>query len=107
MLIFREERGCYSSSLKTKIPCMFKVLCPFDNVLMKHEKSLLHELFVFPPLGYSNVVLYVSYSYFAISEGDKTDDMKKREETLLSQLMMLVKQRDQLVQIEDTQIQQR
>ena len=46
-------------------------------------------------------------SYSTISEGDKTDDMKKREETLLSQLMMLVKQRDQLVQIEDTQIQQR
>eukprot|EP00794_Sanderia_malayensis_P015799 gene15799-17392_t len=43
----------------------------------------------------------------SLEEGDKTDDVKEKEEMLLSQLMMLVKQRDQLVQIEDTQVQQR
>ena len=40
-------------------------------------------------------------------EGQKTDEEKQKEELLLSELMMLVKQRDQLVQIEDTQVQQR
>ena len=46
-------------------------------------------------------------SIFLKLEGDKTDDQKNREEMLLAQLMTLVKQRDQLVQIEDTQVQQR
>jgi len=41
----------------------------------------------------------------AMEESQRTDDHKDREEMLLSQLMTLVKQRDQLVQIEDTEVQ--
>lgn len=46
-------------------------------------------------------------SFFPPLENDKTDDIRQREETLLAQLVTLVNQRNRLVQIEDTQLQQR
>ena len=46
-------------------------------------------------------------SLLPIIEADKTEETRQREETLLQQLVMLVNQRNQLVQIEDTQLQQR
>jgi len=41
-----------------------------------------------------------------MNEEDKTEESREREEVLLAQLVMLVNQRNQLVQIEDTQLQQ-
>ena len=40
-------------------------------------------------------------------EYEKTDEIREREENLLTQLVTLVNQRNRLVQIEDTQLQQR
>ena len=40
-------------------------------------------------------------------EFENTEEIREREENLLSQLVILVNQRNRLVQIEDTQLQQR
>ncbi|XP_065647613.1 EH domain-binding protein 1 isoform X4 [Hydra vulgaris] len=42
----------------------------------------------------------------AMSECEKTEETHKREEALLTQLVVLVNQRNQLVQLEDSQLQQ-
>ena len=42
-----------------------------------------------------------------ILEWEKTEEIRLREDNLLSQLVTLVNQRNRLVQIEDTQLQQR
>ena len=69
--------------------------------------SSLQACFVNCAIHSSGDTVYIWKISIFFLESQRTEDHKNREEILLSQLMTLVKQRDQLVQIEDTQVQQR
>lgn len=63
-----------------------------------------HPTYVFLVVACVNLIPVI----LALSlEIEKTEEIHHREETLLTQLVTLVNQRNQLVQIEDTQLQQR